>query len=253
MKNPVESITRALIKLRRKSLSNRIFADANGVVKRGVFAGLKLDGDSNVSRSCLGAKVLGIYEPAVFEAIEGSAPYDDAVCIGAADGYFGIGLVKSGLAKRSICFEMTELGRQAIAKNARDNGVADRVVILEKADETFGQKLKAAGFSGGRSLVICDIEGAEFPVLSREVLGAFDGALIIVELHDAIMKGAEGLRAALISRLPAGYSAKVVREKPVDWSGISELERLNDNDRALAASEGRKIIGEWLIARPAKA
>ncbi len=252
MTNILDTLSKPLLKLRRKRLSNRIFADAGGVVQLGVFAGLKLDGNSNVSRSCLGQKVLGIYEAAVFEEIERRGPFGDAVCVGAADGFYALGLVKSGLAKRSICFEITADGREAIVRNAVENGVSDKIVVLGKADETFSQRLKANNFNAGNALVICDIEGAEFPVLSSDVLSVLDGAVLIVELHDKIMKDAASLRSALIDRIPVSYEKKVVREKPVDWRGIAALENLSDNDRGLAASEGRKVIGEWLIAAPKK-
>ncbi len=252
MTHILDALSKPLLKLRRKRLSNRIFADAGGVVQRGAFAGLKLDGRSNVSRSCLGQKVLGIYEAAVFEEIELRGRFGDAVCVGAADGFYALGLVKSGLAKRAICFEITANGREAIVRNAVVNGVSEQVVVLGKADETFGQQLKAHDFVTLNALVICDIEGAEFSVLSGEVLSALDGAVLIVELHDKILKDAALLRGALIGRLPHRYEHKIVREKPIDWRGIAALENLSDNDRGLAASEGRKIIGEWLIAAPKK-
>ena len=130
--------------------------------------------------------------------------------------------------------------------------MSDKVVILGKADEVFGQQLKANNFTVKNALVICDIEGAEFPVLSREVLSALEGAVLIVELHDKIMKDATSMRGELIARLPESYEHKVVGEKPIDWRGIAALEKLSDNDRGLAASEGRKVIGEWLIAAPGK-
>lgn len=239
-----------MVKIRRKRISNQIFAACGGTVRHGAFQGLVLDGASNISRGALAAKVLGFYEPTVFAELVRHGPYGDAVCIGAADGFYAIGLVKSGLARRSICFEMTAKGRAAIALNAETNGVGDKLIILGKADETFAEQLRANDFVGENALVICDIEGAEFSVLNADVLAALRGAFLVVELHDTVMEHATNLRADLIARLPKDYSHWLAKEKPVDWAGIVELDGLHDNDRALAVSEGRKIMGEWLFARP---
>ena len=193
---------------------------------------------------------MGQYEGVVVGKIVKSGPFNDAVCIGTADGYYAAGLLKSGLAKRVICFEITESGREAVQKNAGANGVADRVAVLGKADEKLGEHLRTAGFSAEKALVMCDIEGAEFDVLTSEVLAAQSGALLIVELQDVLMPGGTALREALIARLPAGSSPSILKERPADWSGIPELEALGSSDRALIASEGRKMIGEWLIVEP---
>jgi len=39
----------------------------------------------------------------------------------------------------------------------------------------------------------------------------------------------------------------VLKSKPKQWAGISEIEELSENDRALVCSEGRKFLGEWVI------
>ncbi len=246
----LDALTKAFVKIRRKRISNQIFAASGGTVRHGVFKGLVLDGASNISRGALAPKVLGIYEPTVFAELERHGPYGDAVCIGAADGFYAIGLVKSAWARRAICFEMTESGRAAIALNAQTNGVRDKVIVLGKADETFAGKLSAHDFAGEKALVICDIEGAEFSVLTADVLAALRGAFLVVELHDKLMLDGSEMRRDLIARLPVGYSHWLAKEIPVDWSGIVELENLHDNDRALVVSEGRKIMGEWLFALP---
>ncbi len=245
-----DSLLKALVKLRRKRVSNQLFAQCGGTVRRGPFAGLMLDGDSNISRGSLAVKVLGLYETSVIAEIVKHAPFGDAICIGAADGFYALGLVKSGLAKRVICFKITRSGREAILKNARANGVQDKVVIFGIADDNLPEHLASAKFEPENAMVICDIEGAEFSVLTKGVMDSLSGALIIVELHDKLMKAGTKLRHELIARLPERYTHEVVVERPGDWSGIPQMEALSDNDRALAASEGRKIIGEWLFAKP---
>jgi len=246
----LDSLERALIKQRRKRLSSTIFEKYGGVVQAGPFAGLKLDGRSNVSRGPLAIKLFGLYESEVLAVMQAAGPFSDVVNIGAADGYFSLGLLRAGLAKRSICFETTREGRAAIARNAAENGLADRVVVLGTADDGLAGHLGAAGFDPRDALMLCDIEGAEFSVLSPAVLAALQGAVMIVELHDRVTPGSPDRRAQLVARLPAGYAHRVITSRPAQWAGIPDFESLGDNDRALVTSEGRKALGEWLVASP---
>jgi len=241
------SVTKAMAKQRRKMLANEIFERHAGIVQRGAYKGLRLGGDSNVSRGPLGLKILGLYEPPVVAEIVGSAPFDDLINFGAADGYMSIGPLFSGLCKRSICFELTEAGRTSVKANAAQNGVSKDVVIRGAADETLMAQLGEIGIDPQNSVILCDIEGAEFTVFSTEVLAALKGAKIIIELHDTIMPEGAALREALIGRLPTGARTRILRADGVDFAGIKDLDEMHDIDRALVMSEARKWFGEWLV------
>lgn len=251
MASLIESIEKAVVKLRRKRVSRRLFEKHRGIVQSGLFKGLSLDGESNISQGPLAMKLFGLYEKVVFDKIAECAPFGDIVNLGAADGYFSLGLLKAGMGQRSICFEITESGRAAVRRNAQRNGLADRVVVLGAADAQLATRLAEVDFKVERALVLCDIEGAEFTVLSRDVLQALGGATLIVELHDRIHSGKPDQRDALIANLPANCRHKVIKTIPPDWAGITDIEALSDNDRALVLSEGRRAIGEWLVVTPA--
>ncbi|HEX5755084.1 MAG TPA: hypothetical protein VFY12_01860 [Arenimonas sp.] len=246
----VEAVEKAFVKLRRKRVSWRIFQKHGGVVQRGPFVGLALDGHSNVSKGPLAAKLFGLYEWAVIERIRALGPFQDVLNLGAADGYFSLGLLKANLASRSICYEMTKQGREAIQRNAERNGVADSVVIKGVADEGIINDLPAIGFDPANALVLCDIEGGEFDVLTERLLEFLAPATLIVELHDRIHSGEPNRRAEILGRLPPDVDYEVIRSVPPPWSGIEDIEALSDNDRALVTSEGRRAIGEWLIVTP---
>lgn len=243
----MEALEKALVKRRRKRVSRALFRRHGGVIQRGLFRGLSLDGEANISQGMLTLKIFGLYEHVVVEKISELGPFNDVINIGAADGYFSLGLLKAGLAQRSICFEMTEAGRAAILRNAQRNGLADRVIILGRADASIAQHLAPTGFRPARALVLCDIEGAEFEVLSADFLRVLEGATLIVELHDRIHSGRPDRRDALIANLPAGTRHEIIKSVPPPWSGIEDIESLSDNDRALVTSEGRRAIGEWLV------
>lgn len=252
MKKLLNAASKAIAKQRRKSLSNEIFSRHNGEVQLGAYKGLKLQGDSNVSRGPLGLKIFGLYETQVVNEITASAPFTDLINLGAADGYMSLGPLFAGLCDRSICFEMTEEGRNAVQANAEMNGVAENVVIRGIADETLGAQLNEIGADLSKSVILCDIEGAEFDVLTEELLAALKNARIIVELHDRVMPGGLALREALIARIPEGNHARILKAEANTFNGIEELERMHDIDRSLVLSDGRKIIGEWLVIEPAE-
>lgn len=244
----LNAITKAASKQRRKMLANQIFERHGGVVQRGAYKGLKLDGSSNISRGPLGLKILGLYEHLVVDEITTTAPFRDLVNFGAADGYMSLGPLIAGYCERSICFELTQEGRDAVAGNARLNGVSDKVEIRGKADDSVMAQLSELGVSPEGTLVLCDIEGAEFFVLNDKVLNDLKGAKMIVELHDRIQNGSTAERDALIARLPEGASHRILRAgSSLDFEGIEDLDALNDTDRGLVMSDGRKLYGEWLV------
>ncbi|MEM9410337.1 MAG: hypothetical protein AAGA30_04445 [Planctomycetota bacterium] len=251
MSNLVESFEKAVVKLRRRRVSKVLFDRYRGEVQRGPFSGLKLDRKNSASKGQLGLKIFGLYESVVVEAIQKHGPYGDLINIGACDGYFTLGLLKSGLAKRSICFETVWTRQRAIRRYADNNGLGDQVVVMGKADQNIGFQIAQHDFDPQDSLMICDIEGAEFDLLTENFLAQLSGTTMIVELHDRF-KNDHSLdqREDLITRLPNGYQHQILTWQPPNFSGIPDFDEMSDNDRALATSEGRKTRGEWLFAWP---
>lgn len=248
MKRIRSALTKAATKLRRKEVSRALFAAANGVVKSGPFTGLKMTGSGNTSAGVLGAKIFGLYEQEVIRELQGLLPRATLVNFGAADGYFPLGLLKAGMAEHAICFEMSPVGRTEIAENAAANGLTACVTIQGAVTPGVQGALAALGVVPSQTLILCDIEGAEFEVLSEEFLTWAAGATLVVELHDRLM-GDRSLapRDALIARLPQGAQHRILKGQPKDWRDIPEIEALTDNDRQLICSDGRKVLGEWLI------
>ncbi|VWC41548.1 hypothetical protein BLA6860_07024 [Burkholderia lata] len=88
----------------------------------------------NGRRSRSAGYLLGTYEIAICAILEalGSNEYV-LVDLGAADGIFGIGLVRNNVFARSLCFEMDDLRPQAIQHRAAEMGLADRVAVYSQA------------------------------------------------------------------------------------------------------------------------
>ncbi len=248
MSKVFDALSKAIMKQRRKMLARSIFDLYDGVVQRGPYAGMKLGDRSNISQGPLGLKILGLYESLVVEKINSIKKFDDFINFGAADGYMALGPLFNASCKRAICFEMTEEGRDAVKRNAKINNVLDALVVKEKVDQNVISSLAELKINPSRSVVLCDIEGAEFDVLTKEVFTFLHGATIIVELHDKLINNGHGLREKLFKNIPSDAHTKIISQKQASsFEGISDLEELNDSDRALVMSEGRKFFGEWLI------
>lgn len=246
-----KSIARAIIKTHRKRLAREIFANHQGIIQRGSFEGMKLDGEANTSAAAHGLKILGLYETPVMDQMRTWCPAEVLVDIGAADGYYPIGMLKAGLVERANCFEMTEAGRAAIARNAELNGVSDRIKILGKADSDLPQVMEELNIPKEKTIILCDIEGAEFSLIDRALIEQLSGARIVIELHEPFVDGDDKkLREDLLAQFPDSYQTSILVDSPRSWNGIPELEEMHDLDRALVTSEGRKFIGEWLVAQP---
>ena len=243
---PIEAIEKAIVKLRRKRVSKTIFKQFDGVVTDGNFKGLKLTFKTNTSSGVLGLKVLGLYEKEIIDYICSQKEFDTLINLGAGDGYYPLGLLKANQISKAICFEMSEKGRKSISENSILNGDSEKIVVLGKATD---QTVKAAirKEKKGRILFICDIEGGEFDFFKEKEFFNIEGCTWIIELHDRVLGLNKKVREDLLARIPENRNVSIVKSKPVNWSKHQILEEFSDNDRALALSEGRKIIGEWLI------
>lgn len=133
-------------------------------------------------------KLLGIYErelAAVVEEIIASKP-SLIVDVGAAEGYYAVGLASRLPNTRMIAFEMTADGRAAIGEMAAANEVTDRVIVLGTC-EPEGLDAVIAGTSG--TVVIMDVEGYEDVLLDPVKVPALASATFLLELHEFAVPG----------------------------------------------------------------
>src|ERR1041385_2176536 len=98
-------------------------------VRLGPFAGMHYV--SNSVGSAYLPKLLGIYERELTEVLETECARQPGliVDIGAAEGYYAVGLALRNPAARIIAFEQNPQGQVALCKMAILNGVADRLQI----------------------------------------------------------------------------------------------------------------------------
>jgi hypothetical protein len=217
-------------------------------VRYGAFNGLRLSDDVWWGKHDIGNKLLGQYEyHVVQQLVELSQTYDCLIDIGAADGYFAVGAAKAGLFSKIVCFEIGEEGRRIIRNTAQLNEVADRVIVNGIAtEESLGQVIEACG----PAAILCDIEGAEFDLLTEKLLNMTRDCTFIVELHDNMGSKYNNQRTELLERAQKNFDvAYLVRSNPPVHS-FQELNDMPDDSRLLIFSESRPVNMDWLLLTP---
>ena len=233
---------------RRYKLSRSINTLLHSTVKYGPFKGMKLSNDERWAPNDRSSILLGLYELEVMqELVAISKCRTIFIDFGAADGYYAIGMMFSGLYQKSICFELSELGRTVITSNAKINGVENNVEIYGAADcaslDKFDQDLI------DNSAILMDVEGYEFEILTEEFLYKSRNAYLVIELHDWTPRFNEKYDA-LLKVTSKTHNSKIIQTGSRDLSNYPELESLSDDDRWLICSEGRPCLMKWLVLSP---
>ena len=148
----------------RKRLQHRVIRriDRPAMVAQGPFRGMRY-----VSLSFGSAwlpKLLGTYECELSPAVESicQARCDRILDIGAAEGYYAVGMALRNPGAQLVGFELSRAARSVLRKLARCNGVSGRIKLLGRCTP---ERLRATLAGAARPAVICDCEGAEDELL----------------------------------------------------------------------------------------
>ncbi|MFS2154855.1 hypothetical protein ACCD05_27580 [Rhizobium sp. Rhizsp42] len=237
----------------RLQLSNSVGEFHKNKVARGPFKGLSLSTDLQWGGGLdKGSMILGLYEQEILNLLtEIPAKYRTFIDLGAADGYYGVGVLVSKQFDTSYCYEMTERGRDVIAANAALNGVTDKVIIRGEATREFYNDIPAE--VRDQSLVLIDIEGAEFDLVDADTFAAFSKAMIVIEIHDWLVQDGAGKMAKLRADAASTHRITEIKMGARDLSEISEVYSMPDTQRWLLCSEGRQRLMTWLRFDPIEA
>lgn len=149
------------------------------VVQQGPFKGLLYL--TNSTGSVVLPKLIGTYKLELQPLIQniGKKDYTQVIDIGAAEGYYAVGLAKKFPQHKIIAFEATAKGRHLIKKLASLNEVTNIQIegicnidnlkpLIDKPEKVF---------------LLVDIEGAEVELLNPQKLSALKFHNLLVELH----------------------------------------------------------------------
>lgn len=237
---------------RRRRISSQVFEQLNGVVQFGPFQGMQLSSNPHWGSSDRASMLLGLYEKEVLDYIM-SLPLNkdrNFIDIGAADGYYAIGFLMAERFKQSICFELTELGQQVIAENAERNGVGHKVKIHGVANDAALESFSEADLE--QAVVLVDIEGAEFEVLSQRNLEKLRNSYLVIEIHNWI-DGFKEKYNRLLNDANEIFNLSVLKVGQREIPELEIFENFPDDNRWLMLSEGRPNRMRWLCCTPKSA
>lgn len=233
-----------VVKQNRALLARLAARSPDHTVLAGPFAGLRLgDGDfygRNVN------KILGAYELEITPAIERLITHhpDRVIDIGAADGYFAVGLARRLPEARVIAFDSAPIARSLTRRLAALNGVSGRITLRGACTPSV---LRDALAGAARPAVLCDCEGYEDVLMDPSAVPALRSAMILVELHDMF---APGVTRRIRERFAATHAVDEFVARPrapadappgLDWS---------DEELLFALDEGRWGQSNWMWMTP---
>lgn len=167
-------------------IQRMVLANTSAVVQAGPFKGMNYVQESFYS--VLMPKWLGTYERELWACVEEAAtlPFQTVIDIGAAEGYYAVGMSLKLPAARVIAYEMDPAARAVLKELIDLNGVKQRIQIEEQCTpKHLGASLRTSGLT----LIICDTEGHEALLLDPLRIPELNRCYVLVELHEFVLRG----------------------------------------------------------------
>jgi hypothetical protein len=196
-------------------------------------------------------KVVGTYELEIIPAIEAicRAGCDRIVDIGAAEGYYAVGLALRNPDAKVVGFEMNASARYYLRRLAQRNGVADRIEVRGLCNP---DSLTHAMEGARHPAVVCDCEGAEDSLLDPARIESLRRSFVLVETHDGLSTDAgvlEGITDRLRERFEPTHEVEVIRSRDRTTDDLPNGIHLSPDEATEAMNEGRPRA-KWMFLIP---
>lgn len=223
------------------------YGSGNAVLS-GPFAGTKLYLSPLSGRHLLGY-LLGTQEIELHGAVEEivSRRYATIINIGAADGYYALGLARRLPQASVLAFEANSSHHKYLEASARVNGVSERVFVRGFCS---GHELRAAlGTLRKPVLVVCDIEGGEVDLLNPESIGDLRSVDLLVETHDQYVANCtEIVKSRFVpTHAVQQFSGRARGASDFPKTALPLLARMFPETAIQLMNERRKEPQQWLL------
>ena len=212
-------------------------------VVSGPFKGLKFS-----QRFPTKPMLIGVWEKEISFIWDSLQEFKYIIDIGAAEGFYAVGLARKYPDKMIYAFEMNLSTQRVLEKVISDNFVKN-IEIRGKCEydnlKNFGTKLDSA-------LIVMDCEGYEIELLNTHSTTIFKNTYILVELHEMY---APGCTNELRKRFSSTHIIQEIEGKNRcinDWpKELKLLSYLYPNELLLDfMDEGRPYPMNWLYMKP---
>jgi hypothetical protein len=227
------------------ALGNQIFDITGGKVIAGPFEGMRYINEATGSAFC--PKLLGTYEMELSEPIAAAiaADYDVLIDIGAAEGYYAVGMAYRCPKLRVLAFEQSETAQSLLRSLIVLHNAANRVEV--RGNCTHAELSSSLGDGRRRALVICDIDGGELDLLNPDAAPELRRADILVELHDCFRPG---LSDEIRHRFSPSHVIETLRSRPRRWWDCPLKGQLGRRRASIAVQEHRPGPQSWFWMKP---
>lgn len=236
------ALLRRLAREREHILRPIVVEQIGLTVRTGPFAGMAFL--PTVAEGCMLPKLLGCYESELhptWAALRRARRYDRIVVVGAAEGYYAVGLARMFPEARVLARDTNAGSHAMIRELASRNGVADRIEI----GGLFAHRDFAA-CADAPTLVVCDIEGAEVDLLDPAAAPALRRCDVVVELHDVFDRT---IADTVTGRFAGTHDVEVVPNAGRDIALPPMFDRMDTLDRMIATWEHRAGPTPWAVMR----
>lgn len=220
---------------------NAVVDATQNVVQAGPFAGMLLPEDTSWSGSDRVPKLVGTYEQELHPVIEAAIQRKPDVVfnIGAAEGYYAIGLARRLKGIPVAAFDTDPKALDICKTAAQFNGLVDRVTYQAE----FHSWMFAHYCYDAKPLFVIDCEGAEKDLIDDLAVKSLGNADLIIECHD--FKD-PSITPLLCQRLKETHRIDLIYEGPRDATTIPALRQMGSFERAVALCEWRPTLMHWL-------
>lgn len=228
-------------------IANEVGARLGPRVLAGPFAGLEYPAFASAG-SAIFPKILGSYEQELQSVIESliARSYTTIVDIGAAEGYYAVGMAKRLPHAAVYAFEADPGGAAQLAELAAANGVSARVIARGYCAV---EDLLALDLSG-LPLIISDCEGAEVVLLDPRAVPQLSRCDILLEFHS--LRDADPY-ALFRERFAATHDIEIIDVQPRDPNSYPTLGFLSRADREHVLFEGPRAVGWGVFSAKSRA
>jgi hypothetical protein len=229
----------------RRELGARIEAASGGTVMTGPFAGMRLPPVDAWGANDRAPRLLGTYEADLHAALEAEIARkpDWILNVGAADGYYAVGLARRIPDARVLAYDPLPEAREATRRAAALNGVEAQFAF----EGAFSPQTFPKLAPGNRAFMFVDCEGCEASFCTAMEPSAFAQVSLLIESHEFIVPG---ISARLAAHFAATHFVTTIREGGRDPNRFEILRKLGSFERWLAVTEDRPEAMEWLWIVP---
>jgi hypothetical protein len=217
-------------------------------VASGPFRGMKLV-NAEIGSSLM-PKMVGTYELELQKDLEVllQNKYHYFLDVGAAEGYYAVGVALRFAGRRTMtyAYDVAPESALAVREAALANGLGAGIELRTLCRHEDFEMAR-----NDRTLVICDIEGAEAGLLDPYAAPGLQNCDIVVELHDRPVKHSMG--ELLAARFSKTHSVNLHEARPRLHSDLGRFRwKLTSEFGQKIMDEGRAPGMEWLVLKARK-